>query len=51
MDALKKFITGVGITIAGFGMVAGALVTTGWAILIVIGLAIGWLGAVEWKEV
>lgn len=51
MDALKKFITGVGITIASLGLIAGALVTTGWAILVVIGLAIGWLGAVEWKEV
>lgn len=51
MNTLKKFIGWFGVAIAGFGLVAGALVTTGWLILVVIGLIIGWLGAVEWREV
>ena len=51
MNVLKKFISWFGMALAGFGLVAGALVTTGWLVLVVIGLAIGWFGAVEWREV
>lgn len=51
MDTLKKFIGWFGIIVAGFGLVASALITTGWLVFIVIGLAIGWLSAVEWREV
>ena len=51
MEILKKFIGWVGMAIAGFGLVAGAIVATGWVILIVIGLAISWLSTVEWREV
>lgn len=51
MNTLKKFIGWVGIGLAGLGLVAGALMATEWAVLIVIGLAISWLGAVEWREV
>lgn len=51
MNTLKKFISWFGMAIAGFGVVAGAIVATKWVVLIVIGLAISWLGAVEWREV
>lgn len=51
MGTLKKFIGWFGMAIAGFGLVAGAIVATGWVILIVVGLAISWLSAVEWREV
>ena len=51
MDVLKKFVGWAGIAIAGFGLVAGAIVATGWVVLIIVGLAISWLATVEWREV
>lgn len=51
MDSLKKFVGWFGMAIAGFGLVAGTIVATGWVILIIVGLAISWLSTVEWKEV
>lgn len=51
MEILKKFIGWFGMAIAGFGLVAGVIVATGWIVLIIVGLAISWLSTVEWKEV
>ena len=51
MDALKKFIVWTGVIVTNFGMAASVLVSVKWIALIIVGLIIGWAGAIEWKEV
>lgn len=51
MSILKKCVVSIGIGVAYFGLIAAALMNADWLVFVPIGLIIGWLGAVEWKEV